>query len=282
MSRVRTPTVIQMEAVECGAASLAIILAYFGKWVPLEELRIACNVSRDGGNAKDIVVAARTYGLDAKGYRYDIANLNKLRPPYIVFWEFRHFLVVEGFGRGCIYLNDPAVGPRKVTMAEFSDSYTGLALAFKPTDAFERSGGRPGVLGDISSRLRRSRDGFVMLILVSLLLTVPGLAVPAFSKVFIDNILIQGMDEMLRPLLLVMLVTVVAYATMAWLQEWCLMRIETKVSLTGSAVFLSHLLKLPSTFFAQRNSGDLVASCCPMTTSLRSSAGRSAATSRIS
>lgn len=259
MTRLRTPTVIQMEAVECGAASLAIILAYFGKWVPLEELRIACNVSRDGGNAKDIVMAARTYGLDAKGYRYDIANLKKLRPPYIIFWEFRHFLVVEGFGRGCVYLNDPAVGPRKVAMAEFSDSYTGLALAFKPTDAFERSGGRPGVLGDIASRLRRSYDGFVMLVLVSLLLIVPGVAVPAFSKIFIDNVLIQGMDELLRPLLLVILIAVVAYATMIWLQEWCLMRIETKVSLTGAAVFLSHLLKLPSAFFSQRNSGDLVA-----------------------
>lgn len=259
VSRARTPTVIQMEAVECGAASLAIVLAYFGKWVPLEELRLACNVSRDGSNAKDIVEAARSYGLDAKGYRYGIPNLDNLSPPYIVFWEFRHFLVVEGVGRNRVYLNDPSYGPRTVTMEEFSDGYTGLAIALQPTAAFRPSGHAPRVLGDILARLRSGRDGLVMLALVSLLLIVPGLAVPAFSKVFIDNVLIQGAHELLRPLLLVMLVAIVAYAIIAWLQEWCLMRIETKLSLTGTAVFLSHLMKLPAAFFTQRNSGDLVA-----------------------
>jgi len=259
VSRVRTPTVIQMEAVECGAASLAIVLAYFGKWVPLEELRLACNVSRDGSNARDIVEAARSYGLDAKGYRYGIPNLDNLSPPYIVFWEFRHFLVVEGVGRNRVYLNDPSYGPRTVTMEEFSDGYTGLAIALQPTAAFQPSGHAPRVLGDILARLRSGRDGLVMLALVSLLLVVPGLAVPAFSKVFIDNVLIQGAHELLRPLLLVMLVAIVAYAIIAWLQEWCLMRIETKLSLSGTAVFLSHLMKLPAAFFTQRNSGDLVA-----------------------
>ncbi len=259
MSRVHTPTVIQMESVECGAASLAIILEYFGKWVPLDELRAVCNVSRDGCNAADIVRAARGYGLEAKGYRYDLAKTSRLRAPFIVFWEFRHFLVVEGFGRGRVHLNDPETGPRTVTLDEFSGSYTGLALAFEPTASFERSGRRPGVTRDILTRLQQARGGLIMLILVSLLLIVPGLAVPTFSKIFIDNILIQDVDQMLRPLLLAMAVAVIAYATMAWLQEWCLMRIESKLSLTGSADFITRLLKLPIRFFTQRNPGDLVA-----------------------
>ena len=258
MKRVSTPTVIQMEVVECGAASLAIILEHYGKWVPLEELRVACNVSRDGSNARDIAVAARSYGLEAKGFRYDLDEVVKLPVPFIVHWEFSHFLVVEGFGKDCVYLNDPASGPRRVTLEEFSDAFTGLGLTLAPGEAFQASGKRPSILGDIRARLGRSRDGLTMLALVSLMLILPGLAVPAFSKIFIDNVLIQGAEEMLRPLLLAMLVAVLAYALMAWLQEWCLMRIENKLSLTGTAMFLAHLLKLPASFFTQRNAGDLV------------------------
>lgn len=259
MSRLRTPTVIQMETVECGAASLAIMLEHFGKWVPLDELRAVCNVSRDGCNAADILRAARSYGLEAKGYSYGLEKVSQLRAPFIVFWEFRHFLVVEGFGKGSVHLNDPECGPRTVPLEDFSRSYTGLALTFKPTASFEPSGRRPGVTRDLLSRLRQARSGLVMLILVSLLLIIPGLAIPTFSKVFIDFVLIQGMDQMLRPLLLAMLIVVIAYAATNWLQEWCLMRIESKIALTGSADFIIHMLKLPIRFFTQRNPGDLVA-----------------------
>ncbi len=259
MRRVRTPTVIQMEVVECGAASLAIILEHYGKWVPLDELRIACNVSRDGCNAADIVRAARTYGLEAKGYRYDLQNVQKMSLPFIVFWEFGHFLVIEGFGRDCVYVNDPARGPYTLTMREFSDGFTGLALGFQPGPEFQATGKRPGVLREVASRLSEARDGLAMLLLVSLLLIVPGLLVPTFSKIFIDDILIQGTQDLLRPLLLAMIVTLLVFAAMAWLQEWCLLRIESKLSLTGSAVFIAHLLRLPTRFFAQRHAGDLVA-----------------------
>lgn len=254
---VRTPTILQMEAVECGAAALAIVLAHFGRWVPLEELRIACGVSRDGSKASNMVKAARTYGLEAKGFKREPQSLRTLQPPSILHWNFNHFLVLEGIHKGRVYLNDPAAGPRVVTEEELDEAFTGVVLTFKAAPDFQPRGEPPRLIPALKRRLRGAGAALAFVILAGLALVLPGLAVPVFSKVFIDSVLLENRDEWLRPLLLGMGIAALVTGAVTWLQQSYLLRLETRMSLAGSSHFLWHVLRLPVEFFNQRFAGDI-------------------------
>lgn len=257
--RVKTPTVIQMEAVECGAAALAIVLGHHGRIVPLEDLRVECGVSRDGSKALNIVKAARRLGMAAKGFKYDVASLAKAPLPAILFWNFNHFVVLEGFGKhgGVFYINDPASGPRKVPASEFDTSYTGVTLTFEPEKEFQRGGSRPGVFTFLLSRLRGCRMAFVFALLCALFLVIPGLIAPAFTRIFIDDYLIGTEKLWLRPLLIGMGLTVGIQMVLTALQQACLLRFRTKLSLASSGRFLAHVLRLPMRYFSQRFAGEI-------------------------
>jgi NHLM bacteriocin system ABC transporter peptidase/ATP-binding protein len=256
---VRSPTILQMEAVECGAAALAIVLAHHGRWVPLEELRLACGVSRDGSKASNVVKAARTYGLTAKGFKKEPGDLRQMRTPAILHWNFNHFLVLEGFSKGQVHLNDPASGPRRVTDEELDQAFTGVVLTFEPGAEFRPGGAQPSLLGALRRRLTGVRSALAFVLLAGLGLVLPGLVVPAFSKVFIDSVLLESRGDWLPPLLLGMALTALLTGALTWLQQSYLLRLETKIALTSSSRFLWHVLRLPVEFFSQRFSGDIAA-----------------------
>jgi NHLM bacteriocin system ABC transporter peptidase/ATP-binding protein len=257
VARVRTPTVVQMEATECGAASLAMVLGYYGRFVPLEELRVACGVSRDGSKALNIVKAARALGLLCKGYKKEPEQLRAMPLPAIVFWNFNHFVVLEGFDRGQVRLNDPASGPRIVSAQEFDESFTGVVLVFEKGPDFTPGGEKPSILRSLGRRLPGSRRALAFVVLASVALTVPGLVIPAFARVFVDRLLVAGLWHWLSPLLWAMVATAAVRATLTALQQQGLLRLEMKLSVGASSRFFRHVLRLPISFFAQRFSGEI-------------------------
>jgi NHLM bacteriocin system ABC transporter peptidase/ATP-binding protein len=256
--RVRTPTLLQMEAVECGAASLGIIMGYYGLTVPLEEIRVECGVSRDGSKASNVLKAARKYGLEAKGVKYDdLTKLYDLELPVILFWNLNHFLVLEGFRGDKVFLNDPAKGPVKITLEELNSSYSGVVLSFKPGPTFAKGGQKPSMLRSLRARLADSRLALVYVMLCGLLLVVPGLVVPTFTRIFIDEYLVGNRAFMVPPLLMAMAATAVVLMVLTWLQKYYLLRLETKLSLLHSSRFFAHLQRLPVPYFVQRFAGEI-------------------------
>jgi NHLM bacteriocin system ABC transporter peptidase/ATP-binding protein len=255
--RHRVPTVLQMEAVECGAASLAMILAYHGRHVSLEELRVACGISRNGAKASNIVQAARRYGLVAKGFRKEIPDVFSVPLPAILFWRFGHFVVLEGKGSGVVHLNDPGFGPLSVTDAEFDNCFTGVVLTFEKGPDFVAGGRRASILPALVRRLSGTRGALSFAVLAGLGLVIPGLVIPTFSKVFVDEVLVARLGGWFRPLLVGMALTAAARAALSWLQDSTLLRLQTRLAITSSSRFFWHALRLPVEFYTQRYAGDI-------------------------
>lgn len=253
----KVPTVLQMESVECGAAALSIILGHFGKFVPLEKLRIACGVSRDGLKATNIIKAAKEYGLEAKGYAKSIEKLMQIKTPAIIFWNFNHFLVLEGFTKNKVYLSDPAQGRYTVTHQEFDDSYTGVVLTFETTEKFEKGNEKRGLMASLASRIKYSKQSIFFIILASLFLVIPGLVIPSFLKVFIDKYLVNNFSGFVMPLLLIMAGILIVNSLLVYIQQYFLLKLETKLALATSSKFLWHVFHLPIAFFTQRYSGEI-------------------------
>jgi ATP-binding cassette subfamily C protein len=254
---VHTPMILQMEAAECGAASLGIVLAWHGRWVPMSALRTACGVSRHGSNAASILTVARTYGMTATGYKKSVATLRELKPPFIVFWEFNHFLVVDGFDGDTVRLNDPAFGHRAVTLDEFDRGFTGVTLVLEPGPTFTPGGAPPSVTASLLHRLRPYADAEAVVLITALLLVLPTMATAVFLQVFVDEVIGRGQRAMLAPMIALLLLTTAVQVGLGALQQRALRRIQLALAADGSRSFLAHLLRLPISFHGQRSLGEL-------------------------
>lgn len=257
-NRKKTPTVLQMEVTECGAASLGMILAYYGKFIPLEQLRSDCGVSRNGSKASLIVQAARSYGLEAKGFRILTDQLDTLKGPMILFWDFEHFLVYEGhsFRKKYYYLNDPAVGPVTVDRETFEKSYTGVALTFSPGRDFKKSGKKFSLFSALMPMLQGMKSTMGVIIWGGLLLVLPGILIPGMMQFFVDQIL-PGKTQYLIPLLGLFLLTMILQAALSALVSLALMRGKLQLAVNKTLAMLHYMCSLPSEFFSQRSNGDL-------------------------
>lgn len=257
MKPCKVPVVIQMEAVECGAASLAMVLAYHKKWIPLSVLREECGVSRDGSNVYGMVKAAQHYGLKAKAYRYGIAKLSSLSLPSIVYWNNAHFVVLCGIDDTFYYVNDPSGGKAKLTHEEFARHYSGVVVTFEPGETFEPSGQRESTLRYVRKRLQGTAAVFVFIVLVNLILQMVGVTTPFFSQVFVDQVLTSQDKGWLFSLLLGMSAVLVVLLIAQWISVSQSFKIRGKFAIEASTSFFWHVLRLPIRFFSQRHAGDI-------------------------
>ncbi|MFN7167299.1 MAG: NHLP family bacteriocin export ABC transporter peptidase/permease/ATPase subunit [Pannonibacter sp.] len=255
--RKQTPSILQMEAVECGAASLAMILAHYGAWIPLEELRIACGVSRDGSKASNVLKAARRYGMTAKGYRKEPEGLVDLPWPAILHWNFNHYVVFEGMNATHAFINDPATGPRMITREELSEAFTGVVLTFERTPEFRRTAKPAGLLAAFRSRVANSKKGLGLIALLSLAMVIPGVVLPVYAKLFVDGVLMMQQEHWVKPLFIALAATAVIRAALTHLRASLILRLQTKLTITGASAFIWRVLHLPMAFFSQRSPGEI-------------------------
>ncbi len=254
----RVPVVMQMEALECGAASLTMVLAYYGKWIPLEKVRQDCGVSRDGSNARNLLMAARSYGLKAQGYRFEPEDLKTGGEfPCIIHWNFNHFVVLCGFRGNCAVINDPARGTVKVPMDVFDEAFTGVCLMFAPDEGFEPGGKPKSVMAFARERLRGAGGAVAFVVLTSLITALIGVINPAFTRIFYDRLLTGQNPEWFIPTIAAMSALAAVQIIVASAEAICSLRINGKLAVIGSTTFLWQVLRMPMEFFSQRMAGDI-------------------------
>ena len=259
--RVKVPTVLQMEATECGAAALAMVLAHYKMWVPLEKLRQECGVNRDGSKASNVIRAARNRNCKANGYKWTASRILELIDqnifPLIIHWEFNHFVVLEGIKNGTAYLNDPAMGRRTVPLDEFRTSYTGIAMLIYPGENFQKEGHRYNVFKDIAQKLFQDKWAALFVFILELCAIIPGLASPVMSQIFLDDILTKKHPDWMFNFTLAMTVSFIVSGVMAWLRAVVLTEWQRKLTLADSSSYFWHLLRLPMAFFHQRYAAEV-------------------------
>ncbi|MBR3334094.1 MAG: NHLP family bacteriocin export ABC transporter peptidase/permease/ATPase subunit [Clostridia bacterium] len=255
----KVPVIMQMEALECGAACLAMVLAYYQKWVPLEQVRVDCGVSRDGSNMKNVFLAAQHYGLEVHGYRMEPDGLKENGTfPCIIHWEFNHFVVLDGFKNGKAILNDPARGVVRISMEQFDESFTGLVLAFAPGEGFAPSGKRRSTLEFARKRLKGAAPAVTFVVLTTVITYLFGIINPVLSRVFFDRLLTGKAPSWFYPFLMVMSGLAVFQLIVQWAQTVYNLKINGKMAIEGNAGYMWKILRLPMDFFSQRMSGDIM------------------------
>ena len=254
----KVPVVMQMEALECGAASLTMILAYYGKWIPLEQVRADCGVSRDGSNAKNVLKAARSYGLTAKGYRYEPDELKKNgKFPCIIHWNFNHFVVLDGFKGNKAVLNDPAKGTYSVPMETFDNSFTGICLMFEPGDSFEPGGKPKSMLAFAKEKMKGAGVAVAFTIITTVITSLIGIINPAFSRIFIDRLLTGQNPDWFMPFIWALTALSAVQIIISFIEAIFEARISAKIDAVGSTTFMWKVLRMPMEFFSQRMAGDI-------------------------
>lgn len=254
----KVPIILQLEVLECGAACLTMILAYYGKRVPLEQVRIDCGVSRDGSNAKNILAAARKYGLNAKGYRYEPSSLKENGTfPCIIHWDFNHFVVLDGFKKNKAVINDPAKGLTEVSMEEFDESFTGVCIMLSPSDNFVADGKKKSIVNFISKRLKKEKGTIAFVALVSLISSVLGIINPVFSKIFIDQLLPGLNPSWLTPFFIFLITFTFIEVILSAINAIYYLKLSGKLAIKANAEYMWHVLRMPVEFFSQRLSGDI-------------------------